>query len=146
MSVFIIAEAGSNWFAGEVPSEGAGTLQFARAWALIEAAAEAGADACKFQVFSSASVYAPQAGAFENLGDVNALFKKLEMPKEWLPDLAAHCAKHEVEFMASVFSIEDLRAVNPFVRRHKIASYELGHRELIKAALDTGKEVIVSTG
>lgn len=139
MATFIIAEAGSNWWADD-------ELGFARACELISVAAKAGADACKFQAFTPGKVYAPGAGGFGEFGDVNQLFDKLAMPREWIPKLAAVCEENHIEFMASVFSVEDLEAVDPHVKRHKIASYELGHEELIRAAIKTGKPVIISTG
>ena len=48
--------------------------------------------------------------------------------------------------MASAFSKKDLELVDPYVRRHKIASYEISHLRLIQAAAATGKPLCLSTG
>lgn len=143
--LFIIAEAGSNW-----KVEGHDGLEMA--YRLIDQAAKAGVDAVKFQYFRAATTYAPEAGVSTYLSqmgidqDIGMLYQKLELPKEWLPKLAQRCVGQGIEFLASVFSIEDLNQVDPFVRRHKIASYEIGHLPLIKAVAKTGKPLILSTG
>lgn len=145
-STFIIAEAGSNWKA-KSPS---GDLRQAKA--LIDEAADAGADAVKFQSFNAHSVYVPNAGTSDYLSKngvnqpITEIFKALAMPHRMIPILAKHCRKRDIEFMSSAFSIEDFRAVDPFVKRHKIASYEISHPHLLRAAARSGKPLILSTG
>lgn len=139
--VFIIAEAGSNWHTGERKIEGA--------LRLIEAAKEAGADAIKFQVFRAESVYVKGAGAadyLKNEKNIFDLFIDLELPYEWIPELHRACEKTGIEFMASVFSMQDFAAVNPFVKRHKLASYEISYTTLLSAMAKGGKPLLLSTG
>lgn len=144
--LFIIAEAGSNWRAGSHDHD------LANALALIDAAAASGADAVKFQTFSSASIYVPNAGSSGYLGEagindeMKSLFEDLAMPHSMLPQLAAHCKKRGIEFMSTPFSPADFKAVDPFVKRHKIASYEIGHIHLLRLAAESGKPLILSTG
>lgn len=145
-SVFIIAEAGSNWRIGSAKQD----MKMARA--LIEAAAEAGANAVKFQTFQPSSVYAPNAGQADYLAregiqkDILELFTDLAMPHEMIPELAAHCRLLNIEFMSSTFSFEDFQAVNPYIRRQKIASYEITHLHLIELAAKAQKPLFLSTG
>lgn len=144
MSVFVVAEAGSCWRISANQQE-----NFRQALRLIDVAAEAGADACKFQVFPHGGLYAVGAGAAGYLQDqrpIGEITDELALPLEWLPDLHAACAKAGIEFMATPFSLEAVDAVDPFVKRHKIASYELGWRELIRRAASKGKPLILSTG
>ncbi|MEK7499235.1 MAG: N-acetylneuraminate synthase family protein, partial [Patescibacteria group bacterium] len=108
MGVFFIAEAGSNWRISDDC-----TTNLKEAERLIEAAKEAGADAVKFQMFTSRNTYAPGAGDYGRYGDVGKLFDALSLPKEWLPELRAHCDKHKTKFMASAFSVDDAKAFNP---------------------------------
>jgi N-acetylneuraminate synthase len=144
--VFIIAEAGSNYRMGNRNQD----LTMARA--LIEVAAESGADAVKFQVFRADKVYAAGAGPCDHLtqkgmsADISQIFKDLEMPYDFLPLLAGHCKKHGVELMASFFSKEDFEAVDPWVKRHKIASPELHHPRLLELAASSKKPTLLSTG
>lgn len=123
MKPFIIADIGSNY---------RNSLDLALKQ--IEAAKECGADATKFQLYTHQELY--------------GLPGKLdyELPIEWLPKLAEHCEKVGIEFMCSAFSPEGVRAVDPFVKRHKLASSEICHYEIIEAIKATGKEWIASTG
>lgn len=143
-SVFVIAEAGSNWRMG-TPSR---DLLMARR--LVDAAVEAGADAVKFQTYRSRTVYVPDAGIVDLEGiatsSINAVFDDLEMPYELIPRLAEYCAEAGIEFMSTPFSVDDAKAVDPFVVRHKIASYEINHVRLIEHLARTGKPLIMSTG
>lgn len=144
--VFIVAEAGSNWKAGSPKQDRR------RAEALIEAAAAAGADAVKFQTFRAESVYVPNAGMSDYLAKngvrrpIVDIFRDMAMPYEMLPRLAAICRKRRIEFMSSAFSEKDFRAVDPYVKRHKIASYEITHAVLLRLAARSGKPLFLSTG
>jgi N-acetylneuraminate synthase len=132
--VFFIAEAGSNWKEAD-PFE------------MILRAKAAGADAIKFQVFRSESTYVKEAGKSGYLGqEVTELFKSLEMPYDLIPKLAKACEKEGIEFMATPFSLADFKAIDPYVKRHKIASYENNHVPLLRAAAKSQKPLYVSTG
>jgi N-acetylneuraminate synthase len=144
--VFIIAEVGSNWRVGSEEKD----LDMAKR--LIEAGASAGADAIKFQVFRAEKVYVKNAGESGYLKErgikksISEIFKDLEMPYNMIPELASHCKKNGVEFMATPFSIKDAEAVEPFVEFHKNASYEISHLRLIEYLAKTRKPLIQSTG
>jgi sialic acid synthase SpsE len=144
--VFVIAEAGSNWRMGTPARD------LEMAYRLIGIAADAGADAIKFQTYRAKSVYAEGAGASDYLADageersIHDIFLDLEMPYEMIALLAARATAAGIEFMSTPFSVADLAAVDPHVRRHKIASYEICHVRLIQAAAATGKPMVMSTG
>jgi len=141
--VFIIAEAGSNWRAGDREKD------LKQAKALIDVAAEAGADAVKFQVFRADQVYVSNAGSsdyLESEEDISTIFDDLAMPYEMIPQLAKWCKEAGVQFMATPFSPEDFAAIDPHVSVHKIASYELCHLRLLELAARSGKHTIISTG
>lgn len=146
LPVFIIAEAGSNWRMGTP------TRDLAMAKALIDGAADAGADAVKFQTFRPETIYVANAGQSDYLSDagiheeMHAIFTDLTMPYEMIPALAEYCQKRGVQFMSSAFSPDDFKAVDPFVKIHKIASYEIGHIHLIELAARSGKPTLISTG
>lgn len=144
--VFIIAEVGSNWRMGTPARD------LAMAKTLINAAAEAGVDAVKFQTFRPESIYVSNAGVSNYLSeaglqeDMQALFADLAMPYTMIATLAEHCQSQGVEFMSTPFSPEDFDAIDPYVKRHKIASYEIGYLHLIEKAAKSGKPTIISTG
>ncbi|HOO56022.1 MAG TPA: N-acetylneuraminate synthase family protein [bacterium] len=144
--VFIIAEAGSNWRCGTPARD----IRMAKT--LIDVAADAGADAVKFQTYRAESVYVPNAGESSYLSDagikeeISAIFDDLSMPYDMIPELASHCSEKNIRFMSSVFSIDDAREVDPHVEIHKIASYEISHLRLIEFVASTGKPLVLSTG
>lgn len=141
---FIIAEAGSNWKVGTSKED------LIQAKKLIRAASKAGADAVKFQVFRSNTVYTHNAGKIRYLSNenstINELFDKLSMPYEMIPKLANFCKKEKILFMATAFSVEDAKQIDPYVKIHKIASYEINHTRLLEFISQTKKPILISTG
>ena len=145
-SVFIIAEAGSNWRMGTPERD------MKMAETLIDVASEAGADAIKFQTYRAHSVYVPNAGNSDYLSNagikesINKIFEDLSMPYEMIPKLAKYSKKKNIEFMSTPFSVEDAKAIDPYTNYHKIASYEISHLRLIEYIASTGKPTFLSTG
>ncbi len=136
--VFIIAEAGSN-HNGDLDT----------ALRLIDVAAEAQADAVKFQTFKAQRLYPRNAGASDYLGSSTPIFdiiEAMEMPVKWLPTLARHAHESDLAFISSLFHEEAVEQLEPFVDAYKIASYDLTHVPLLRAVGRAGKPVIFSTG
>ena len=135
---FVIAEAGSN-------HDGSLT----KALALIDAAAAAGADAVKFQLFRADRLYPPTAGRSDYLKVKRSIFEiiqAMELSSAWLGRLKARCRKRNVVFLASAFDEGSADAINVFVEAHKIASYELTHTPLVRHVARLGKPILLSTG
>jgi N,N'-diacetyllegionaminate synthase len=143
---FVIAEAGSNWKCGSYEDD------LKQGIDLIKTAAKAGSDAVKFQTYRPESVYVKDAGKSKYLSksgineDVFQLFSKLSMPYEMIPELSACCKKYNICFMSTPFSVQDVDQIDPYVKIHKIASYEINHVRLIKAMISKNKPIILSTG
>jgi len=146
MSVKIIAEAGSNWRLGDRVRD----QMMARA--LIEVAAESGADIVKFQTFRPETIYAKNAGTCDHLVEIgiemtmHELYEDLAMPYEMISELAAYCEQCGIEFLSTPFSVGDFEQVDPYVSIHKIASAELHHVRLLEAVAQSGKPLLLSTG
>jgi len=138
---YVIAEAGANHN---------GDLGIARE--LIDVAADAGADAVKFQVYSGKALYSTKTPRFEYLEGVSdkethEILEDAALPREWLPELAAHCTDRGITFFATPFdaaAVEELAAVG--VPAMKIASFELVDLGLIRAAAGAGVPLLLSTG
>ncbi len=142
---FIIAEAGSNHN---------GSLQMAKR--LIDVAAEAGADAVKFQTFSADKLYSKKTPEMSYLkkskllkkGEtVWDLLKKNELPRAWQKILASYCRKRKVIFLSTPFdlqAVDELEALK--MPAYKIASYEVTHLPLLDYAARRKKPIILSTG
>lgn len=144
MSVTVIAEAGVN-HNGDLDT----------ALALVEAAADAGADIVKFQTFSAdalAAARAPKAAyqARETGTDQSQLdmLRALELPRDHHRVLARACAERGIEFLSTAFDMASLAFLvgEMGIRRIKIPSGELTNAPLVLAAARTGLPLIVSTG
>lgn len=126
---FIIAEAGSC-------HDG----KFSQAIELIDAAAEAGADAVKFQFFTAEGLYLREDPRFEAV-------KPYETPRAWIPELATHARQRGIMFSASPFDPESadllVEAGAPFL---KIASPEIRDVPLMRHCAASGLPLVVSTG
>ncbi len=135
---FVIAEAGSNH-----------NRRWDLARKLVRAAAQARADAVKFQVFVPEKIYVQDAGCADYLGKkktIRQIFEEIAMPRNWIQQLARHCARAGILFLASVFDEEAADQVDPFVPAHKIASYESTHLPLLKYVAKKKKPIILSAG
>ena len=134
---FIIAEAGSNHN---------GSLEQAKK--LVDVAAEAKADAVKFQIFKAESLYSKYTPEFSYLKGQNTyeLIKSIETPREWIKELAEYCKSKNIIFFASPFDFEAIDILDKYVPAFKIASFEITDLELLKYAAEKGKPMIISTG
>jgi sialic acid synthase SpsE len=136
---FVIAEAGSNHN---------GVLSLARE--LVKKAAEAGADAVKFQLFRADSVYPPNVGVVDMPGgpaDIHDVFEQFALRAEWLHDLAALASDEGLVFLCTPFDEETLAAVAALQPAAvKIASPELNHLPLLRGAAQLNRPLICSTG
>jgi len=134
--VFIIAEAGANH-----------NRNFDQAKALIEVAIEAGADAVKFQTYSSETLYSKSAPDFAGYKDINKLIKDIELPREWQKGLKQHCDDLGIEFMSTPFdeqAVEELVGLG--VERLKIAGFESTDPRFVKMVASTGLPLIITAG
>lgn len=143
MSVYIIAEAGVNHN---------GDLSLAKK--LVDAAADAKADAVKFQTFipeKVISVYAKKADY--QVASTGGGESQLEMVRKlWLSydsfrELSAYCARKGIRFLSTPFdlpSLDFLMSLDmPLV---KVPSGEITNLPLLLAVARTEKPVILSTG
>lgn len=144
LCTYIIAEAGVNHN---------GSLE--QAVRLVDAAAEAGADAVKFQTFKADQLVSRnaakakyQARTTEAAESQHAMIKKLELDEAAHEVLAQHCRARGIEFLSTPFDLGSLEMlVRKFdVSRIKLSSGDLTNAPLLLAAARSGKTVILSTG
>jgi N-acetylneuraminate synthase len=114
-----------------------------RARAFVDAAADAGCDAVKFQLFKIDRMFAPEILRQSPRHRARA---EWELPLEHLAPLAAHCAARNIQFSCTPFYLDAVAELAPFVDFYKVASYELLVTDLLKACAATGKPVVLSTG
>lgn len=141
----VIAEAGSNYHISQDPK-----INLDQAYKLIDAAAKAGADAVKFQLFRADKLYASQAGYADYLGkkqSINNIIRENEVPYTWLIKLKRRCQNKKILFLCTPFDFEALRQLELIkTPLYKISSYTINHLLLIKAIARTKKPIILSTG
>jgi N,N'-diacetyllegionaminate synthase len=137
-SVFVIAEAGMNHD---------GSL--GNAIKLAEVAAEAGADAVKFQLHDAAAEStrdAPSPPYFQHETRWE-YFQRTAFTDEQWRTLKDACDAAGIEFLCAPFSFEALQRLEALgVHRYKIGSGEITNLDLIRGAAATGKPVILSSG
>tara|TARA_Y100000310_G_scaffold198524_1_gene198553 strand:- start:149 stop:1024 length:876 start_codon:yes stop_codon:yes gene_type:complete len=138
----IIGDVGSNWRAGPDEPLAKG---LARAKRTIGYVKDAGADVAKFQAMRM-EIYPAgyRAEGFDQ--PLDEFVAPYEVPDGWWPILKEECDRVGIEFMCSVFLPEDVALIDPLVKRHKIASFELGHTELLETVAATEKPLLISTG
>lgn len=141
--VYIIAEAGVN-------HNGQRDLAFA----LVDAAAEAGADAVKFQTFDAqklATKSAPKAAYQKRSTDASesqlSMLQKLELPRQWHFELQAYSREKGIEFLSTAFGSDSLAfLVELGMPLFKVPSGELTNGPLLWQFARTRKALILSTG
>lgn len=142
--VLVIAEAGVNH-----------NGQADMAFALVEAAARAGADVVKFQTFKADSLVtqdAPKAeyqqratGSGESQFD---MLRRLELPPRLHHELKAEAERRGLAFLSTAFDPESLRFLVDEIGLNllKLPSGELTNAPFVLEHARTGSDLIVSTG
>lgn len=133
---FIIAEAGANH-----------NRSFEQAISLIDVAKESGADAVKFQTYSSETLYSKFTPDFANYKNLPKLIKDIEIPREWQPDLKKYCDENDIEFMSTPFdekAVDELVSIG--VKRLKIAGFESTDLRFVDMVCSAKLPIIVSIG
>lgn len=141
--IFIIAEAGVNHN---------GSMETAKK--LVDAAAEAGADAVKFQTFKAEKLVCRNAKKAEyQIETTNRaesqfeMLKKLELTVDMHKELISYCKEKGILFLSTPFDIDSLKfLVQCGVELIKIPSGEITNYPYLREAGRTGKKVILSSG
>ena len=141
--VFIIAEAGVNHN---------GDIRLAKK--LIDFAAEAGADAVKFQTFKAKNIvsrYAQKANyQKETTGtEENQLqmIRKLELDYKAHQELIDYCNTKKIQFLSSPFDLESIKLLHDLgLSIFKIPSGEITNLPYLEEIGKYNKQLILSTG
>jgi len=135
----VIAEVGANH-----------NRDLAVAKRLVDVAADAGADAVKFQTYTGRDLYSSRTPRFDYLEDQRSpqeLLDAIALPREWQGPLMEHAATRGIHWFSSPFdhrAVDELAALG--VPAIKIASFELVDLPLIRRAGATGIPLILSCG
>jgi N,N'-diacetyllegionaminate synthase len=136
---YVIAEAGANH-----------NRDMGVARELIDVAADAGADAVKFQTYRGESIYSSKTPRFEYLTDERSpqeLLEAISLPREWQAELLEYARSRGIAWFSSPLDDDAVDSlVEIGVPALKIASFELVHLPLIRKAAESGLPLILSCG
>lgn len=143
LNTLIIAEAGVNH-----------NGDMAMACALIDAAADAGADLVKFQTFDADRLVTGSARKADYQTKTTAadesqrdMLKRLELSAAMHERLIAHSARRGIEFFSTAFDLDSLDYLMGLgMARIKVPSGEITNLPYLRKVGGYGKPVILSTG
>lgn len=149
----IVGRNHPTYFIADIAANHDGDLK--RAKDLIFLAAEAGADAAKFQHFSAETIVSDRG--FKDLGSqkshqekwkksVSQVYKEASLNIDWTPLLEETCKKAGIDFLTSPYSTELIDAVESYVSAYKIGSGDITWLEIIEYIARKGKPVLIATG
>lgn len=132
MSVEIVFDPGATWKANTARES------MARMYDLVDVAAAAGADTFKPQYLRSGMYRTGTAAA--------ALVTPYMLPWHWLAGIKKRCSDRGLGFLITPYRAEDVAELDQYVDRWKIASFDAGNKDLLRAVIATGKPILVSLG
>ena len=127
---FLIAEAGINHN---------GNLK--TALKLVDTAKKNGADAVKFQT------YITEKRIHKKYSKIFNILKKCELNYRQFDIINQYCKEKKILFFSTPFDVESVDYLNSIkVKIFKVASFDIGNKELIKKIIYSRKPTIISTG
>jgi len=142
-----------TYFIADISANHDGDLK--RAKMLIHRAAQAGADAAKFQNFRASKIVSDHG--FRSLGgqvshqatwkkSVFQVYQDASIPFEWTPELKAVCDEEGIHYFSAPYDFEAVDMLDPHVPAHKIRSGEITWPEILRHIACKGKPVFLATG
>lgn len=142
-----------TYFVADIAANHDGDLR--RAIELIQRAAEAGADAAKFQHFRAETIVSDfgfkalcgqqshQAKWYKSVFDV---YQDASVDIGWTPYLKEACDQAGITFFTSPYAPDLVDAIDPYVPAYKIGSGDITWLEIIEHIAKKNKPYILATG
>ncbi|MBM2842536.1 MAG: putative N-acetylneuraminate synthase [Anaerolineales bacterium] len=148
-----VGDGHPTYFIADISANHDGDLE--RAKALIHLAAQAGADAAKFQNFRAPKIVSDVG--FRSLGSqlshqaswtksVFEVYQAASLPFEWTPILHDTCRAAGLHYFSSPYDFEAVDMLDPLVPAHKIGSGDITWIEICRYIAGKGKPVLLATG
>ena len=142
-----------TYFIADIAANHDGSIE--RALQLIELAANAGADAAKFQNFRAETIVSSKG--FRELGkklthqaswekDVVDVYRDASIPLDWTELLREKCALHKIDYFTSPYDLEYIAYFSDKMLFFKIGSGDITWQEAIEKIGSYGKPVLLATG
>jgi N-acetylneuraminate synthase len=142
-----------TYFIADIAANHDGDLE--RAKLLINLAAEAGADAAKFQNFRAEKIVSDYG--FKTMGgqvshqaewekSVFEVYQDASIPFEWTPILKEECDRAGIDYFSSPYDFEAVDMLEPYVPAYKAGSGLITWVEALEYMAAKGKPFIMATG
>ena len=149
----LIGDNHPTWFIADIAANHDGSLE--RALQLIHLAAEAGADAAKFQNFRGRAMVSDYGLSQMNAqvshqakwkNTVKQVDDEASVPFEWTPILKEECDKVGITYFSSPYDFDATDMLDPYVPAYKIGSGDITWIEACLRMARKGKPVLLATG
>jgi N-acetylneuraminate synthase len=148
-----IGDEHPTYFIADISANHDGELERARV--LIRLAAEAGANAAKFQNFRAPRIVSKHG--FEVLGaqlshqakwkkSVYQVYQEASLPFEWTPSLKEDCEKAGIEYFSTPYDFEAVEMLEPYVPAYKVGSGDITWLEMLRKVASKRKPVLLACG
>lgn len=147
-----VGESSPAYFIADIAANHDGDAN--RAVELVHLAAEAGADAAKFQHFRAEHIVS-RAG-FESgpqlshqskwKKSVFEVYQDASVPWEWTEQLKSACDEAGIHFFSSPYDLDAVDMLDPYVPAYKIGSGDITWPEILEHIARKGKPVLLATG
>jgi sialic acid synthase SpsE len=148
-----IGEDHPVYFIADIAANHDGSLE--RAKMLIHLAAQAGANAAKFQNFSAPKIVSDVG--FRSLGgqqshqekwkkSVFEVYQDASIPFEWSPELKRACDDEGIDYFSAPYDFDAIDALDVYMPAYKIGSGEIDWLEALERMARKGKPMLLATG
>ena len=142
-----------TYFIADIAANHNGSLE--KAIELIHLAADAGANAAKFQNFSAKTIVSDLG--FKQLGKKSShqsswnssvfdVYDKASISLEWTQHLYNACNEAGIDYMTAPYDLSFIMPINAYVSCWKVGSGDITWHENIQALCDTKKPILLATG
>lgn len=141
-----------TYFVADISANHDGSLERARL--LIRLAAEAGADAAKFQNFRAPKIVSDYG--FRALGQLSHqakwkrsvfdVYKSASIPWDWTDPLKTECEEAGIDYFSTPYDIEAVDMLDPYVEVFKIGSGDITWIEMLEKIASKRKPVLLAAG
>ncbi len=149
----VLGEDHPTYFIADIAANHDGSLE--RAKMLIRLAAEAGANAAKFQNFRAPQIVSDYG--FRSLGgqqshqaswkkSVFEVYRDASIPFEWTEELKAECDAVGIDYFSAPYDFDAIDMLDPYVPAYKIGSGDITWPEALERIARKGKPVLLATG
>jgi len=148
-----IGETSPVYFIADIAANHDGDLE--RAKYLVRLAAEAGANAAKFQNFRAPKIVSDYG--FRTMGGqvshqarwnkpVSEVYANASIPFEWTPELKRACDEAGIDYFSAPYDFDAIDMLDPYVPAFKVGSGDIDWLESLERMARKNKPVLLATG